>query len=251
MTGPTPVTAQTDARPWVAIGDVHGRADLLALMLDAVERDLPDPRLVLLGDLIDRGPDVRGAVRLAREVPERFPGSHVLMGNHEAWMLAAIDGNRAERDDWLTWGGEPTCRAYGVDARVDRDRLAAAFAPHAGDIAFLRARPRRLDGFGAAEGFVFVHAGVDPTAPLDHQSARDLIWMREPFLSWPHALERRVVHGHTISARPETRPHRIGVDTGAYGSGLLSAVVLEVGESPRFIGAMVGSGVQALEPDRG
>ena len=237
-----------DARPWVAVGDVHGRADLLAAMLDAVERDLDDARVVLLGDLIDRGPDVPGAVALAREVPRRFPGSQVLLGNHEEWMLSALRGHGGDRDDWLTWGGEETCRAYGVDPRADRDRLAEAFAPHVSDVAFLRARPRRLDGHGAADGFVFVHAGVDPRLPLHGQDPHDLIWMREPFLSWTEPLHRRIVHGHTIAPRPQERVHRIGIDTGAYGTGELSAVVLD-GGAPCYWGA-TRDGVREVEPDR-
>ena len=239
-----------DERPWVAIGDVHGRADLLAALLDAIERDLPNARVVLLGDLVDRGSDVRGAIRLAREVTERFPGSHVLLGNHEDWFLSAVAGDAVAREDWLTWGGQATCRAYGVDPWQDRKRLGEAFAPYADDLAFLRARPRRLEGFGAAEGYLFVHAGVDPHAPLDRQDERDLIWMREPFLSWPHALERIVVHGHTVSPRPEMRRHRLGVDTGAVYDGFLCAVVLRPGEPPAFLGA-AEDWVGPVEPDRG
>lgn len=226
-----------DERPWVAVGDVHGCADLLGAMLDAIERDLIAPRVVLLGDLVDRGPDVRGALALAREVPTRFPGSTVLRGNHEDWMLRAVAGNEEAREDWLTWGGEATCSAFGVDTWHDRHRLADAFAPFADDLDAMRARPLRLDGFGAAAGHLFVHAGVDPTRALDDQHERDLIWMREPFLSWPHPLARRVVHGHTISQWPEERAHRIGVDTGAYGTGMLSAVVLEAGAPPRYLAA--------------
>ena len=242
-----------DERPWVAIGDVHGRADLLAAMLDTIERTMPDARVVLLGDLIDRGPDVRGAVALAMTVPERFEGGTVLLGNHEDWLLASIDGDPDVRESWLTWGGAATCHAYGIDpARAlvaDRAWLADAFAPHAAHLDFLRARPRRLNGDGSAAGHLFVHAGVDPERPLDRQDERDLIWMREPFLSWPRPLARTIVHGHTIAERPELRAHRIGVDTGAYRSGVLSAVVLGARGSPSFIAATV-AGVGAIRADR-
>ena len=238
----------------MAVGDVHGRADLLAALLDAIERDLPAARVVLLGDLVDRGPDVAGTVRLARGLAERFPDAATLKGNHEDWMLAAIGshetgGDGTAREDWLNWGGETTCRAYGVDPARDRHRLADAFAPHADDLAFLRARPRRLEGFGAAAGHLFVHAGVDPHAPLDDQDERDLIWIREPFLSWPYSLERRIVHGHTIARRPQERAHRIGVDTGAYETGVLTAVVLEGGAAPRYLAARE-DGVRPIAPDR-
>ena len=244
----TPSIRTNDRRPWVAIGDVHGHADLLATLLDAVEREVTDPRVVLLGDLIDRGPDAPGAIGLAREVPSRFPGSHVLLGNHEDWMLSAIDGHGGDAEDWLTWGGAQTCRAYGVDPSLDRDRLADAFAPHAADVEFLRARPRGVHGHGAASDFMFVHAGVDPTVPLDGQGARDLVWMREPFLSWPRALPRRIVHGHTIAREPQERIHRIGIDTGAYETGRLTAVILD-GGPPRYL-ATHGGSVREIEPER-
>lgn len=237
-----------DERPWVAIGDVHGRADMLSWLLDAVERDLPDARVVLLGDLVDRGPDIRGVIRLARELAGRFAASEVLLGNHEDWFLSAVDGDEVAREDWLTWGGEATCRAFGVDPWRDRPRLAAAFEPYADELAFLRARPRTLEGFGAAAGHLFVHAGVDPLAPLHEQDPRDLIWMREPFLSWPHELEKRIVHGHTATPQPELRVHRIGVDTGAVYGGVLTAVVLRPGEAPRFMAARDDGHVAPIQP---
>lgn len=227
---------------------MHGRADLLGTLLDALERDMPDARVVMLGDLNDRGPDTPGVVRLARDLARRFPGSEILQGNHEDWWLSAVDGNAEAAEQWLTWGGEATCRAYGVDPQGDRRRLADAFAPHADDLAFLRARPRVVAGSGTAEGYLFVHAGVDPLAPLNDQDGHDLIWMREPFLSWPHALKRRVVHGHTIAPRPQERVHRIGIDTGAYASGELTALVLD-GGPPRYLSARA-DGVRPVAPDR-
>ena len=228
--------ARDDGRPVVAIGDVHGRADLLGPLLDRIERDLPDARLILLGDVIDRGPDVRGAVGLAMEVSARFPGSEVLLGNHENWLLETVAGEEDAWRSWTSWGGAATLRDYGIAAELPPGAMAAAFEDEWPELlAFLRARPRLLHGRGAAEGHLFVHAGVDPLIPLDEQDERDLIWIREPFLSWDAPLEKRVVHGHTIATIPETRPHRIGIDTGAYRSGVLTALVLEPDGTRRFI----------------
>ena len=227
-----------DASPVVAIADVHGRADLLGTMLDAVERDWPDARVVLLGDLIDRGPDVPAVLRLAREVPGRFPGSKVLLGNHENWLLTTLDGDLDAWDQWRTWGGAATLAAYGIDIALTPRDMRAAFEdrdPEA--IVFLRDRPRSWVGDGAGEGHFFVHAGVDPRRALDDQDPHDLIWIREPFLSHDEPLERTIVHGHTIVDAPVIGAHRIGLDTGAYRSNRLTALVLESGGERRFIQA--------------
>ena len=235
MVDPEPGTAP---RTVCAIADVHGRADLLGALLDAIERGLPDARVVMLGDVIDRGPDVVGALRLVREVPARFPGSEVLLGNHENWLLAAIDGDMDAWEQWRTWGGRATLEAHGIDADAPPWAMRDAFmARDPGLIPFLRTRPRKLPGTGAAADCLFVHAGVDPLVPLDEQDEDDLIWIREPFLSWPHPLERVIVHGHTIVDRPEIGPHRIGLDTGAYRSGVLSCLVMEPDGTRRFIAA--------------
>ena len=228
----------SDARPVIAIADVHGRSDLLGAMLDGIERDWPDARVVLLGDLIDRGPDVPAVLDLAREVPARFPGSHVLLGNHENWLLTTLDGDLDAWDQWRTWGGAATLAAYGIDIALPPHGMRAAFEdrdPEA--IAFLRERPRCWFGDGAGEGCFFVHAGVDPFRPLTEQDPHDLIWIREPFLSHDEPLERTIVHGHTIVDEPVVGAHRIGLDTGAYRSDRLSALVIEPDGARRFLQA--------------
>ena len=234
----------SDARPVVAIADVHGRADLLGAMLEAVECDLPDARVVMLGDATDRGPDVPATMRMVMEVPDRFPGSTVLLGNHENWLLETAAGDAQSWDLWRTWGGTPTLRQYGIDPDLPPAAMAHALEETLADLlAFLRARPRFLVGEGVAEGMFFAHAGVDPLVPFAEQDERDLFWIREPFLSWPHELERLVVHGHTIVTEPVTLPHRIGLDTGAYHSGVLSALLLEPEGGRRLMQAREGAGV--------
>ena len=243
------VSALEDERPVCAIADVHGRADLLGAMLDAIERELPDARIVMLGDMIDRGPDVPGALALAMDVPKRFSGSTVLTGNHENWLVTALGGDHQAWDHWRSWGGRATLAGFGVDPELPPSAMREAFEERApGVLAFLAERPRHLVGRGAAEGHLFVHAGVDPTVALDDQHPDDLIWIREPFLSWPVPLDRTVVHGHTIENGPVVRPHRIGLDTGAYHTGVLTCLVLEPDQSRRFLSAHDGWGSVEVEP---
>ena len=233
--------------PVCAIADVHGRADLLDALLNAIEARLPGARVVMLGDVIDRGPYVPAALDLVREVPARFPGSHVLLGNHENWLLEATGGNWDAWEQWRMWGGRSTLAGFDIDADLAPASMREAFEERVpGLLEFLRARPRRWHGEGAAEGCLFVHAGVDPAVPIDAQDERDLIWIREPFLSWPHPLELHVVHGHTIDeAGPVERVHRTGLDTGAYRTGRLSALVLESDGSRRF---MLAEGERGARP---
>ena len=221
----------------VAVGDVHGAADLLDAMLDALDAWHPDAALVFLGDLVDRGRDSRGAIERARRAAERRPGSVTLLGNHEDFMLRAVAGDDEAMLLWLPQGGQETLRSFGVDPSADWETIRHEMRARHGEVLDAIAEwPRLVLGEGAAKGLAFAHAGADPHAPLDDQDARDLIWIREPFLSWPHELERRIVHGHTIEGRrPVMRPHRIGIDTGAYETGVLTALVLRAGEEPSFL----------------
>lgn len=221
------------------VGDVHGRADLLDELLDLIAADMErrgmaqEQRIVCLGDLIDRGPSSRAVVE---RVMGPMPGAATavaLLGNHERMLLDAVADTEA-LEGWLVYnGGVQTLLSYDIDPPSQRelrngwslaDRLPAAHLDFLGGL---------LLSMTVGDYFL-VHAGVRPGVPFDAQSPLDLVWMREPFLSHDSSLERMVVHGHTPRAAPEIRPHRIGIDTGAWFSGRLTALVLE-GEARAFL----------------
>ncbi len=226
-----------------AVGDIHGRLDLLADLLGLIELDAQASRpadrrtLVFLGDYVDRGPDSRGVVeRLIAEVPQGFD-VHFLKGNHEAMLLDFLD-DAWRLEHWLMNGGEETMRSYGVDT----ERLAQMGGPAgAWRQAFAEALPeahlrffRDLQLSVSFGDYLFVHAGLRPGVPLAAQSEADLIWIRGPFLSHADPFDKIVVHGHTPGEQPEIRANRIGIDTGAVFSGRLTALRLEDG-SRKFL----------------
>lgn len=202
--------------PVVAIGDVHGCASLLR---EAIWPHLGSgAELILLGDLIDRSPETNGdrqVLELIRDL-QSHPSSYglarvtVLRGNHEQMLLDALaEDTPGEASELWEWnGGDP------------------AFLPIAREHqAWLQALP-----LTAVRGrYLFVHAGVRPGVPLEQQQADDLLWIRQPFLQKPHGLPYTVVHGHTFhSGFTITHlPHRIGIDTGAFISGQLTALELD------------------------
>lgn len=212
-----------------AIGDVHGCADRLSVLhagIAAHARANPVPRVVLvhLGDYVDRGLDSAAVLDMLLG-PSPVAGAEVvnLVGNHEVMMLDALDapGNRAAFRFWLENGGHETLASYGVDP-LDPRWPEAVPAAHA---ALLRGLPLHW----SAGDYLFVHAGVRPMVPLDRQDPFDLVWIREPFLSWEGDLPMVVVHGHTPTPEPAVRAHRIGIDTGACFGGDLTCLVLEQG----------------------
>jgi serine/threonine protein phosphatase 1 len=217
-----------------AVGDVHGRRDLLDQLLDKIEQDISSraPRrtlIVFLGDLIDRGPDSRGVIeRLCGYTP---PGvqSVFLIGNHEEIFLRLLRGEPGLLRSWLTFGGSACLSSYGVDlAALEQAEETAALriirrSIPAAHVDFLESF---VDTFRAGD-FLFVHAGLRPGVPLPHQSQRDLRWIREPFLEDRSNHGMMVVHGHTISDDVDERVNRIGIDTGAYKSGILTALAIE------------------------
>lgn len=222
-----------------AVGDVHGRDDLLAelhdrILADSAGRAASRRVLVHLGDYVDRGPASRQVVeRLAAEglAAEALPGFEIvsLKGNHEALLLDFLDG-REPAGGWLANGGGATLFSYGVpppdpwdEEDVDRTRAALAARLPAHHRSFFSCLPTIHQ-----EGdYLFVHAGIRPWAPLDRQAEADLLWIREPFLEWSKPFGVIIVHGHTIARAPDVRTNRIGIDTGAYASGVLTALVLE------------------------
>lgn len=232
------------------VGDVHGCAGALSALHHVVENDLAErpindgcpaedgpcaPLLLHLGDLIDRGPDSASVVaRLAAGPP--IPGVPTinLMGNHEWMMLAALSrGDTEAQRIWLENGGYEALRSWGVPAQARPEDWPALLPPE--HLAFLR----DLAPWHQLDGYLFAHAGVRPGVNLEQQRWADLLWIREPFLSWdgpmlPSDPDVVIVHGHTVSAAPVLRPNRLGVDTGSGRGGMLTCAVLE-GSHVRFL----------------
>jgi len=227
-----------------AIGDVHGRLDLLEDLLvrirDDADRHPADAArtLVFLGDYVDRGPESRGVVEAVMADP--LPGFATvrLLGNHEEAMLSFLDGE-SDGLDWLSFGGLETLLSYGVPLRSLPSTVAAVQSLQQ---ALLEAVPESHVSFfrncplhHAVGDYVFVHAGVRPGIAFERQSRTDLRWIRDDFLRVRIPLPGRVVvHGHTICDLPQNRDHRINIDTGAFVSGRLTCLVLR-GSERRFL----------------
>jgi serine/threonine protein phosphatase 1 len=224
---PAPALLPPDLRIY-AIGDVHGCVAAHAAILDQIaedyeERPVAEAVVIHLGDLIDRGPD--SAAVLARvALGSPIPGSGEMInlrGNHEELCLNAIQQGGEPSRIWRRNGGETCLADWGVPKKAPAAEW-ASFVPQEQMTVLLEERVcyRRA-------GYFFAHAGVRPGVPLADQDAHDLVWIRQPFLSWPDPLEAVVVHGHTPKDAPTVRVNRIGIDTGAVYGGRLTAVVLE------------------------
>ena len=253
--GPEPPLEPQCPRCVVAVGDVHGRVDLLEAMLARVRHDFselpsssPPPLLVMLGDLIDRGPDSAACLGRVADLQRDPPFEFILLkGNHEQWLLQFL-ADPAQGPRWVRFGGGATLRSFGVEPPAPeaptyaweeaRLRLSAVLPPvHA---ALLAASPtHHVEG-----DYLFVHAGVRPGRPLEAQCEADLLWIRDLFLRSKHPSPYVVIHGHTPTREPERLPWRIGVDTEAWRSGRLSAVRLNGAEQALF----EVRGSRALDP---
>ncbi|BAE50253.1 metallophosphoesterase family protein [Paramagnetospirillum magneticum] len=221
-----------------AFGDVHGRADLLQSLMDSVVGDLARAErswdrceVVGLGDYLDRGPQSRRVLDLL--IGAALPAGcrlTALRGNHEDAFLHALADPMAI-PDWLEYGGAATLVSYGVvpiagaPSRERSERmqaeLAAALPP--AHKAFLAAMPTSL----RLGDYLFVHAGVRPGRPLEQQAPEDLLWIRHEFLASRRFHGAMIVHGHHIVPQPEILDNRMGIDTGAYCTNVLSCLVLE------------------------
>ena len=226
-----------------AIGDVHGRLDLLTqlhalITADAAAAPARRQVIVYLGDYIDRGPDSRGVIELLLQPPPPGFERVRLLGNHEDYLLQFLE--HAEVGPyWCAYGGLATLASYGVRPPVGFTPRAADFetAHHALADKFPPAHLDFLRGLKLThmEGdYLFVHAGIKPGVALAEQQAEDLLWIRNEFLESADDFGVCVVHGHTIVETPEQHANRIAIDTGAFATGTLTALVLE-GTERRFI----------------
>jgi serine/threonine protein phosphatase 1 len=218
-----------------AIGDIHGQRDLFAALAAAIDvedtaRPAAETTVLLLGDLVDRGPDSAGVIEDAmRWSHERTV--RLIAGNHEELFLHALDP-REDPDSmrhFLSMGGVATLLSYGLPSelfepvRISGLRVAARAAVPAAHRNYLRAG----EALVRIGDYLFTHAGIRPGVPLGAQKTSDLRWIREPFLSSTVDHGVIVVHGHTIVEEPDVRSNRIGIDTGAFFSRRLTGLGLE------------------------
>lgn len=221
-----------------AIGDIHGRADLLEKLLTELEaragedlRENGKPVLIFLGDYVDRGPDSAKVIDLLLQDRPEGAGRRFLKGNHEQSMLAFLEDPIANAA-WLRQGGAETLLSYGVQPPApvgaqERDLHEAAQQLKANLPAEHVVFFNRLERYVEMGDYVFVHAGVDAGRALEDQTDADLYWIRDRFLTSKRRFSHRVVHGHTPAEAPYADERRIGVDTGAYASGMLTAARFE------------------------
>lgn len=221
-----------------AVGDLHGRLDRFNALIELIRQDAAGlelngrkPTLVLLGDLIDRGPESAGCIERSMQLSqEDWCDLESLKGNHEQALLQFLD-DPAVGPNWVQHGGAATLMSYGVDvAQADPLRGWAGIQE-----AFIKVFPdshrQYLEGMKLwleRDDYLFVHAGVRPGLPLERQTEQDLLWIRTEFLKSERPHPRMVVvHGHTPRREPDLHRWRIGVDTGAYASGILTAIRLK------------------------
>ena len=216
-----------------AVGDIHGRLDLLIPLLAHIRDDISarataDNHVVLLGDLVDRGPYSAETVEYAISHLPSFATFHVLMGNHEEAMLRALDPHEDRAENlWLKFGGYETLASYGVPVATLGEEippvdLLKKYIPERHH-RFLESLPDAMR-FG---DYVFVHAGIRPGVAIEEQNSSDMRWIRNEFLEHRGELGAYIVHGHSISTEADIQANRIGIDTGAYRSGTLTALGLE------------------------
>lgn len=211
----------------IVIGDIHGCYNELKSLLDKLEKskkyNKKTDRLIFLGDYIDRGSDSRLVIELIRKLQKTNKNVIALMGNHEDMLLDYLDGND---NSWLYNGAEKTADSYnGHDAEFKSD------------IKWIRTLPL----YYKDKNFIYVHAGLDLTKPLNKQAKETLLWIREDFIYSTIKYNKRVVYGHTPSffvsgsARPYTFNNNIGIDTGCVYDGALTALIIDGKKIKEFV----------------
>jgi serine/threonine protein phosphatase 1 len=238
----------TGGRLVYAVGDVHGRLDLLGPLLQGIAQDVlvtrPEqrPLLVFLGDYVDRGPDSRQVVdRVLKMQADAAFEVVALKGNHEEALMQFL-ADSAFGMTWMEHGGAATLASYGVQPCAMRTDAGAWAVVRD---TFERTLPNAHRTFYEAlelcrvvGDYAFVHAGVRPGVALKDQAEHDLLWIRYEFLNDRGPHDKVIVHGHTPAEEPQVLKHRLGLDTGAYATGVLTAVRL-YGVEQRLIQAKV------------
>ncbi len=226
-----------------AIGDIHGRADLLKELHERIIEDaLSIPKhikkvAVYLGDYIDRGFNSRGVIDLLTGAP--LPGFELvyLKGNHEDIFLRFLE-DHSYGPGWFSVGGDATAVSY--DVRLPVDIKSGERFRHVQQQLRVRVPEqhmeflRQLEMLYLAGDYVFVHAGIRPGIPIEEQAPKDLLWIRGEFLNAAETPGKVVVHGHSLSWAPDVSRYRIGIDTGAYATDRLTCLILD-GEFRRFL----------------
>ncbi len=218
-----------------AIGDIHGKVGLLRQLHQIIEEDARKRMssrkcLIYLGDYVDRGQNSREVLDLLiNHSPEGFE-TVFLKGNHEDAMMQFLDSEDG-CESWLSWGGDATLQSYGVFMRCERGKKLDYLALQDEFARKFPAQHRRFCEklkLSHIEGdYMFVHAGLRPGVPIEQQTAKDMMSIRSGFVDSEHKFDKTIVFGHTIFNSPMAENGRIGVDTGAYATGRLTAVVLE------------------------
>ncbi|MBV7264960.1 metallophosphoesterase family protein [Erythrobacter ani] len=221
-----------DGTRFYVIGDIHGRLDLYEALIEAIERDdaqsgPADTHIILLGDLVDRGPDSAGVIARTREWQSRR-NVRVLLGNHEEMFLESFENPEILRH-FLKHGGRETIISYGLSKKQLNEMSLDDLFEKLPEIVSPAERDyiANLDEKIVAGDYLFVHAGIDPAFRIEDQQRSDMLWIRDRFLEHEAPFEKVVVHGHTIFDDVVNHGNRIGIDTGAFRSGVLTALVLE------------------------
>ncbi len=248
--------AVPDGLRYYVIGDIHGRLDLYEALIDAIEEDDArgadgETEVILLGDLVDRGPDSAGVIARTRAWQEQRT-VRVLAGNHEEMFLESFEKPDVLRH-FLKHGGRETIMSYGISKKqfnaMTLDELFAKLPQIVPESE--RDYISAFEDMIIAGDYLFVHAGIDPSLPIEAQKRSDMLWIRDRFLSHEGPLEKVVVHGHTIFESVMDCGNRIGIDTGAFRSGVLTALVLEA-DQRRIVQACDSDGqIEIFHGDRG
>ena len=216
-----------------AVGDIHGRADLLERLFSRIDEDLKDHPIaetmhIFLGDYIDRGRDSAAVLDL---LIERAKAHRMvcLKGNHEIYLSEFLE-NPGILGAWAQYGALPTLASYGLTPKINEGPEEQADLAAGLSSALPKSHAQFLAGLKLSftcGDFFFVHAGVRPGTPLSRQREEDLLWIREDFLLHEEPFEKIIVHGHTPVKEPDVRKNRINIDTGAYATGRLTCLKLE------------------------